>query len=61
MKLCGRCGALDLKPGTICPSCLGLHDRRGTVMPPRGQRVGEDGSGNVRTSTKTPRQERDDA
>jgi uncharacterized OB-fold protein len=60
MKLCGRCGELDLKPGRLCPKCGAVHEGRGTVLQPRGQRVGDNGDGNVRTSTKTPRQERDD-
>lgn len=60
MKMCGRCGELDLHPGCMCLKCGAAHDTRGTVLPPRGSRVGETRDGNVRTSTKTPRQERDD-
>jgi hypothetical protein len=56
MKLCGQCGEWDFKPGRLCQRCGKPFTPRGEVMPPKGQRT----DGNVRTSTKTPRQERDD-
>lgn len=56
MKLCGRCGTWDMKPERLCRECGEAFPVRGTVTPPAGRKT----DGNVRTSSKTPRQERDD-
>lgn len=57
MKLCGHCGEWDMKPERQCRHCGRAFETRGTVHPPTGQKT----DGNVRTATKTPRQERDDS